>query len=397
MIARLRRRSPPADLVHDYLFTADVVRLAFVLGVITSVLLYERRHVTTGSIVVPGYIAVFLLQPIVLATTALVAGIAYWFVNRLLTRWVLLYGRVKFTALVLVSMVLQILLLKTTPETAWLWESSAPLVVAAGYVVPALIAHDMGRQGIKKTLAAVAASGAIVAIPLAALVLAMPSLTADAQLVGFDVLAFPPAWVPVAVLVSAVTSWALMHNFSLRAGGFIGAAYLAMLMADLRSVAFLLVIGIATWAFVVSVLEPRLILFGRRKFAAMMLMSAIMAWGGTRLFGGMLGFEFAAYQSVAGVTLTPLFVPGLIANDIHRSSPIRVVAGVTLGATFTAATTWTVAGVFGVAPAFDLTLPAVVGLAALSGAAVFGPQIMNLGARVMSRVRAWAGQPEASV
>ncbi|NIQ31140.1 MAG: hypothetical protein GTN89_12380, partial [Acidobacteria bacterium] len=54
-------RSPPADLVHDYLFTADVVRLAFVLGVITSVLLYERRHVTTGSIVVPGYIAVFLL------------------------------------------------------------------------------------------------------------------------------------------------------------------------------------------------------------------------------------------------------------------------------------------------------------------------------------------------
>ncbi|NIQ31139.1 MAG: hypothetical protein GTN89_12375, partial [Acidobacteria bacterium] len=77
-------------------------------------------------------------------------------------------------------------------------ESSAPLVVAAGYVVPALIAHDMGRQGIKKTLAAVAASGAIVAIPLAALVLAMPSLTADAQLVGFDVLAFPPAWVPVA-------------------------------------------------------------------------------------------------------------------------------------------------------------------------------------------------------
>ncbi|NIQ31138.1 MAG: hypothetical protein GTN89_12370, partial [Acidobacteria bacterium] len=147
----------------------------------------------------------------------------------------------------------------------------------------------------------------------------------------------------------------------------------------------------------VSVLEPRLILFGRRKFAAMMLMSAIMAWGGTRLFGGMLGFEFAAYQSVAGVTLTPLFVPGLIANDIHRSSPIRVVAGVTLGATFTAATTWTVAGVFGVAPAFDLTLPAVVGLAALSGAAVFGPQIMNLGARVMSRVRAWAGQPEASV
>lgn len=376
--------------MHDYLFTADVVRLAFVFGVITSVLLYERRHVTTGSIVVPGYIAVFLLQPIVLATTALVAGIAYWFVNRFVTRWVLLYGRVKFTVLVLVSMVMQILLLKTTPETAWLWESSAPLVVAAGYVVPALIAHDMGRQGIKKTFAAVAASGAIVAIPLVVLVRLIPSLTADAQLVGFDVLAFPPAWVPVAVLVSAVTSWALMHNFSLRTGGFIGSAYLAMLMADLRSVVFLVVIGIVTWAFVVSVLQPRLILFGRRKFAAMMLTSALMAWGGTWLFGGVLGFEFAAYQSVAGVTLTPLFVPGLIANDIERAGLGRVVSGVVLGAAFTAGTTWTVAGMFGVAPAFDLGTPAVLTLTVMTGSAVFGPQIMNM----VSRVRTELAPPD---
>lgn len=372
--------------MHDYLFSAELVRLAFVIGVITSVLLYERRHVTTGSIVVPGYIAVFLLQPIVLATTALVAGIAYWFVNRFLTRWVLLYGRAKFTVLVLVSMVMQILLLKTTPETGWLWESSAPLVVAAGYVVPALIAHDMGRQGIKKTLAAVAAAGAIVAIPLAALVLLIPTLTAKAQLVGFDVLAFPPTWVPVAVLVSAVTSWALMHNFSLRAGGFIGSAYLAMLMADIRSVVFLVVIGIATWAFVVSVLEPRLILFGRRKFAAMMLVSSLLAWGGTWLAGSVLDLQFAAYQTVAGVTLTPLFVPGLIANDIHRAGPGRVIAGVVLGASFTAGVTWTIAGLFGVPAAFDLGLPAVITLSALTGGAIYGPQLMDMGARIRRRL-----------
>ena len=372
--------------MHDYLFAADLVRLAFIFGVITSVLLYERRHLTTGSIVVPGYIAVFLLQPIVLATTALVAGIAYWFVNRFITRWVLLYGRVKFTVLVLVSMVMQIALLKTTPETGWLWESSAPLVVAAGYVVPALIAHDMGRQGVKKTLAAVAAAGAIVAIPLAALVLLIPTLTADAQLVGFDVLAFPPTWVPVAVLVSAVTSWALMHNFSLRAGGFIGAAYLAMLMADLRSVMFLVIIGVATWAFVVSVLQPRLILFGRRKFAAMMLVSALMAWGGTWLLGGLFGFPFAAYQSVAGVTLTPLFVPGLIANDIERAGVRRVIAGVVLGASFTAGVTWAVSGVFGVPAAFGLSQAAVVTLAVLTGSLIYGPQIMNLATRIRQRL-----------
>ena len=382
--------------MHDYLFAADLVRLAFIFGVITSVALYEKRHITTGSIVVPGYIAVFLLQPIVIAATALVAGFAYWFVNRFLTRWVLLYGRVKFTVLVLVSMVMQIALLKITPETAWLWKSSAPLVVAAGYVVPALIAHDMGRQGIKKTLRAVALSGAIVAVPLVALVRLIPALTADAQLVGFDVLAFPPAWVPAAVLVSAVTSWALMHNFSLRAGGFIGSAYLAMLMADIRSVVFLIVIGIATWAFVVSVLEPRMILFGRRKFAAMMLVSGLTAWGGTWVLGTVLGLEFAAYQTVAGVTLTPLFVPGLIANDIHRSGPTRVISGVVLGAAFTAGSTWTLAGLFGVPAAFGLGVPAVFTLTVLTGVAVFGPQIMNLAARLRTEI-AEAGGSEAVI
>jgi hypothetical protein len=149
---------------------------------------------------------------------------------------------------------------------------------------------------------------------------------------------------------------------------------------------FLIVIGIATWAFVVSVLQPRLILFGRRKFATMMLVSALTAWGGTWLFGGVLGLEFAAYQSVAGVTLTPLFVPGLIANDIHRAGPIKVVSGVVLGAAFTAGATWTLAGMFGVPAAFDLSTPAVLTLTAMTGAAVFGPQIMNLAARLRTEI-----------
>ena len=41
-------------------------RFAFVAGIVVSMVNYERRHLTTGSIVVPGYIAVFLLQPAVL-------------------------------------------------------------------------------------------------------------------------------------------------------------------------------------------------------------------------------------------------------------------------------------------------------------------------------------------
>ena len=57
--------------MHDYLFTTEVVRFAFMFGVAVSMLLYERRHLTTGSIVVPGYIATFIAMPFTIIATFL--------------------------------------------------------------------------------------------------------------------------------------------------------------------------------------------------------------------------------------------------------------------------------------------------------------------------------------
>ena len=95
--------------MHDYLFHTDVVRLAFLAGVVASIFLYEKSHLTTGSIVVPGYIALFLAQPFVIGATFLNALLSWWIVNRLLPRWFLLYGRTKFTVLALISISLQAL------------------------------------------------------------------------------------------------------------------------------------------------------------------------------------------------------------------------------------------------------------------------------------------------
>ena len=81
--------------MHDYLFSTEVVRFAFMFGVAVSMLLYERRHLTTGSIVVPGYIATFLVYPLIIVATFLNALLSYVIVNKLLRRWFLLYGRTK--------------------------------------------------------------------------------------------------------------------------------------------------------------------------------------------------------------------------------------------------------------------------------------------------------------
>ncbi len=70
--------------MHDYLLSSEWVRFAFVFGVAVSMLLYERRHLTTGSIVVPGYIAVFIIHPPVLIATFANALITYWLVNHVL-------------------------------------------------------------------------------------------------------------------------------------------------------------------------------------------------------------------------------------------------------------------------------------------------------------------------
>ena len=49
--------------VNEYLYSPDVVRVTLVMGVITSMLFYERLHLTTGGAIVPAYLALGLQAP----------------------------------------------------------------------------------------------------------------------------------------------------------------------------------------------------------------------------------------------------------------------------------------------------------------------------------------------
>ena len=207
--------------MHDYLFSADPVRLAFILGIIASMLYYERRHITTGSIVGPGYIALFIMQPSVIVATFANALLCYWLINRVLSRRDLLYGRSKFTVLAITSKGLQALMQKLTPSGEWLWEADIPIMVGIGYVIPALIAHDMARQGIRKTITAVLTTGMLVVVPVVLALLFVSNVQADSVLVSFESVLLPPEWIPFAVVLSAAESWGLLSNYGIRHGGFV--------------------------------------------------------------------------------------------------------------------------------------------------------------------------------
>lgn len=327
--------------MHDYLFSSEIVRFAFVFGICVSMMLYERLHLTTGSIVVPGYIAVFLVYPMVVVATFVNALLSYAIMNHFLRKHFILYGRTKFTLMALISISIQTVMLKLSPSGPWLWESDIPLFVGAGYVVPALIAHDMGRQGIKRTSKAVLLAGVIVAVPIGiALALQLKGVNDLAPLAGFGTMSIANRWIPTAVLLSAAASWGVAHNYNLKAGGFVGAAYVGMFMGDPYQVAVAFSIALFTFVLVRYVLMNCLILFGRRKFSAMLLISSMTSW--TLLWVGPSFFSSRVtnHLDLASMALTPLFVPGLLANDMDRTSPIRVVAGAGLAAAFVVPTTW---------------------------------------------------------
>lgn len=371
--------------MHDYLFPITVVRFAFVLGVVVSILLYERRHLTTGSIVVPGYVAVFMLMPSVLLATLVNAAVSYLVVNKLLLRWFLLYGRTKFTILALVSITLQAVMLKASPSGAWLWEADVPLFVGVGYVVPALIAHDMARQGIAKTAGSVLLASAIVAVPIVGgVVLRLPEVTQLSPFRPISRMHLEAGWIPLAIVLSAAAAWAVARNYGLRSGGFVGAALVAIFAVNPWQVLFLGLVAVITHQVVTRVLMTRLILFGRRKFASMLMISSAIVW--VAIWAGQRFFPLPVQEhlGVASLALTPLFLPGLIANDMQRASVARVLAGVTLASTCVLTVTWSVQALVTRQP----QAPVRTVVAATTACVVFAPQLLGIVTSIVTQVRA---------
>jgi poly-gamma-glutamate biosynthesis protein PgsC/CapC len=108
---------------------------------------YEIIGLSPGGIVVPGYIALFLDQPVRILITLAVALLTYLVVIQL-SNYVILYGRRRFLAMVLVSFLLKWLI----EEMVIKMPISGIELRSIGYIIPGLIANEMRRQGIFPTI-----------------------------------------------------------------------------------------------------------------------------------------------------------------------------------------------------------------------------------------------------
>jgi hypothetical protein len=126
----------------------------------------------------------------------------------------------------------------------------------------------------------------------------------------------------------------------------VGAAYIGMFMSDPYQVATSYLIAIASFVIVRYGLMKVLILFGRRKFSAMLLTSSLISW--TLMWTGSAVFSarVTSHLDMASLALTSLFVPGLLANDMERSSPLRVALGSAFAGAFVVPMTWWIESMF---------------------------------------------------
>lgn len=323
--------------MRQYLFSPDVIRVVFVVGVIVSVLFYERMQLTTGGAIVPAFLALALEYPLSLVTT-LAAGYLTWLiVNKVIVRRKILYGRRKFEVELLVG--LGFVTLSIVIEwLAGVFTGANAALATVGFLVPGIIAHDMFRQGPKKTLAAIAATVAILGCLLLIFASVLPVFGAHVRpertlgaVTGYDSRLLLPA-IAISVLVSMV----VFATLSVRCGGFIGGAYLAFLLARWGDLIIIAVIALLTWFVVVKILMPRLLIFGRRKLSTMVLFGALIGW--TADIAVRLATD-GHFEPGSGLPVMSLMVPALIANDAQRQGWGRTVLGVGLAATGVAALT----------------------------------------------------------
>jgi poly-gamma-glutamate biosynthesis protein PgsC/CapC len=121
------------------------------IGLLLALLYTEFAEISPGGLVVPGYMALYLDQPLRVLATLLVAVMAL-LVYRGLSRYLILFGRRRFVLMVLVGAVL---------AQAWFFllphVFHEPLELRAiGWVIPGLLAGSLERQRALPTLASLA-------------------------------------------------------------------------------------------------------------------------------------------------------------------------------------------------------------------------------------------------
>ncbi len=119
-----------------------------IIGLVIAVLYVEIMDIYPGGIIVPAYVALYLDQPLKVLATILVAVLSI-FIYKVLSRFLILFGKRRFVMLVLLGALLSQLWSLLSPH----FFSDRLELRAIGWLIPGLLANNLEKQKFIPTLA----------------------------------------------------------------------------------------------------------------------------------------------------------------------------------------------------------------------------------------------------
>jgi poly-gamma-glutamate biosynthesis protein PgsC/CapC len=141
---------------------SELLPLSIGIGLAVSLLLVELFGLAAAGLIVPGYLALSLTQPVRVGVTFAGGLLTYWIV-RTLASFTIVYGRRRTALMILVGYLVGMFL---RWAGAGLTAGSDVEYAVIGYIIPGLIAIGFDRQGVIEATAALLTSSVVVRLIL---------------------------------------------------------------------------------------------------------------------------------------------------------------------------------------------------------------------------------------
>ena len=144
----------------------ELLMVSIGLGLAVSLLFGELFGLAAGGMIVPGYFALYLNQPILIAGT-LAAALVTHFILRGLSQVTIVYGR-RLTALTILVGYLVGMAFRFFLDGDFMSGMNSTEGAIIGFIIPGLIAIWFQRQGITETVISLLTASIIVRLILVA-------------------------------------------------------------------------------------------------------------------------------------------------------------------------------------------------------------------------------------
>ncbi|MBT2364091.1 poly-gamma-glutamate biosynthesis protein PgsC/CapC [Streptomyces sp. ISL-10] len=130
--------------------TPEIAAVGIALGLLFSLVCYLTTNLSPGGMITPGWLALTLVEDLQRAAMVVGVTVLTYVCTLLMQRFVILYGKRLFAAVVLTGVTLQATLMIVLSLEFPLMYSNQTL----GFIVPGLIAYQLVRQPKGPTLLA---------------------------------------------------------------------------------------------------------------------------------------------------------------------------------------------------------------------------------------------------